>query len=164
MKRLLVLCLGNEIMSDDGVGIVIARELERIVAPAEFLHIEATCEMGLALLDYMIGYHTCLVIDAINTEADPPGTLYQFAEDDLSCLRGAAPHFLGLREVLSLGRLLGLEMPETVKVLAIAIRDSCRVSNEMSVEVQNAVSPAVSMIVGMIDELSGTFLFMKERD
>jgi hydrogenase maturation protease len=164
MKRTLVLGLGNEILSDDGVGIAIAQELERRLETTDLLRIRATCEMGIALMDYIIGTDICLIVDAVKTCKASPGTIFELEEKDLSCISGAAPHFIGVREVLSMGRILGFSMPEKVRIFAIEAKDPYTIGTTISEEVQQAIPLTVSMLIDVLKSESDAALLFKEVD
>lgn len=154
MEKTLVLGLGNDILCDDAVGIFVAEELKRIVPSSGGLDIQATCEMGMALLDYFEGYSSCILIDSVFTGMAPPGALSEFSEGDLCAIHGAAPHFLGVREVLALGRVLGLEMPHRVKIYAIEVRDPYTVGTDLSEEVRDAIPSIIARIREEIERLT----------
>lgn len=135
MKNLLVLGLGNDILCDDTVGLSIIYELKKVLPHSENVTIEACCEMGLALLDYFEGYSSCILVDSVVTGKVPPGHLHELTEKDISFIHTGSPHFLGIREVISLGNLLGYIMPDKIKVFAIEVKDPYTVGTEISSEV-----------------------------
>ena len=50
-NKVLLLGLGNDILSDDGVGLHIVREIRNRLNGREDIDVIDTCEMGLSLLD-----------------------------------------------------------------------------------------------------------------
>jgi len=75
--KALVLGLGNELLADDGVGLLAVRKLkEEYTGQAEI--VECTLS-GLALLEYFIGFEKAIVVDAIQTGRFPAGTIRQLA-------------------------------------------------------------------------------------
>ncbi len=163
MKKILVLGLGNDIMSDDGVGIAVVQELERSILPLESVMMRVTSEMGLSLLDYLEGTDVCFIVDAIYTQKAPPGTLYELEERDLSCINGAAPHFLGIREVLSLGRVLGFDMPSKVTMHAIEVSDPFTVGTKLSDDVARAIPLTISRLLDALRGELGSALLLAEK-
>jgi hydrogenase maturation protease len=137
-KRVLVVGLGNDLLADDAVGVLAARELEtRLAGRADVV---ATALHGVALLDVFLGYERAIVMDAIQTGQHAPGTVLEI---DTSTLRPAAspsPHYVGLPEMLALAEQLGLEFPKTIRVFAVEVIDTCTIGGEMSPKVERAIT------------------------
>jgi hydrogenase maturation protease len=142
----LVLGLGNDLLGDDAVGLHVARAVRARLACAADCAVRETMEMGLALLDEIVGCEHLLLVDAIETDAAPPGYIHEFDADSLASRRISAPHFVGITETLALGRTLGLEMPCKVQVFAIEIKDAFTLGVTLSNEVQRAVDTAADLI------------------
>ncbi len=71
--RILVLCLGNPLMGDDGVGTVVAERLSSIKLPEGVKVVEGGTG-GLRLIDEMCGFDKVVVVDAVKT-GGPPGRI-----------------------------------------------------------------------------------------
>jgi hydrogenase maturation protease len=141
--RILILGLGNDILTDDAVGLVAARRLGVLLADEPGIEVRETMEMGLALLDYMTGYDAVLLLDAIRTGRHEPGTVMELDPEGLHALRGPMPHFLGVGETLALGRELGLPMPDSVKILAMEVEDPFTLGTELTTAVREALPEMV---------------------
>ncbi|MDY6959769.1 MAG: hydrogenase maturation protease, partial [Halobacteriota archaeon] len=78
--RTLVFGIGNPILSDDGVGIYVAREIKKRLSSdiSQFkdVDVEEGSVGGLKLLDTILGYERVILIDAIMTESGSPGDIY----------------------------------------------------------------------------------------
>jgi len=107
-KPVLVLGLGNDILSDDAVGLNVAREIRRHLSDSDGIEVQETSEMGLALLDHIVGFADLILVDAVQTRQAPPGFLHEFDGGQLKILSIVSPHFLGVGEIVALGRQLGL--------------------------------------------------------
>ncbi|MCP5516938.1 MAG: hydrogenase maturation protease [Verrucomicrobiales bacterium] len=164
-SRTLVLGLGNDILSDDAVGLLVARELQgRLpVADAARCDVVEVCEMGLALLDVIVGYRDLIIVDSIQTGRAAPGTLHEFQGEQIETRRVASPHFLGVGETLALGRLLGLAMPETVRILAIEVADPFTLGTKLTPAVAAATRTAVSRLKSWLLPRRGPFRAAHER-
>ena len=147
MKTTLVLGLGNDLLCDDGVGLRVATELAiRFRSDAGIRVIQST-ESGLALLDLVTGYHRLIVIDAVITGQAPPGSIHQFEIQELPIASSLPPHFLGLAEVLALGRSLHLPMPADVVIFGIEAEDIFSVRTELTSAVQASLPRIISRVV-----------------
>jgi hydrogenase maturation protease len=153
-KRVLVLGLGNDILTDDVVGIQVAREVRARLAGVESVEVRETTEMGLALLDFVVGYHALVLVDSIQTGKAPPGFIHELDESSLNLLPGPTPHFLGVGETLALGRGLGMPMPERVKVLAVEVQDPFTIGTQMTPPLQGAMETIVERVAAQARELA----------
>jgi hydrogenase maturation protease len=150
LGRTLVLGLGNDILTDDAVGLLVIRQLQAQLAGQPNLDIQETTEMGLALLDFFTGHSRVILVDSIQTGQAPPGSVHELDAASLKQLSGRTPHFLGVGETLSLGRELGLPMPETVTILAIEVADPFTLSSQMTPPLQAALPRIVERIKAVL--------------
>lgn len=120
-----VLGIGNPIMGDDGIGIVL---LEKLMAaglerPGRLVEFIDGGTIGMSLLPIVEDAGSLLVLDAV-AAADPPGTLVHLTGDQLPRLLLAklSPHQVGLLDVLACARLSGME-PERIAVVGLTPGD-----------------------------------------
>jgi hydrogenase maturation protease len=145
--RILVLGLGNDILTDDAVGLVVAQAVRERLADDEGIDAKWTTEMGLSLLDEITGYAGLILVDAVQTGKLPPGQYREVEVGDLSLLPSATPHFLGIGETLALGRLLNLPMPECVRIFAIEVEDMRTLGTQLSATVRAAFPDVVEAVL-----------------
>ena len=143
---LLVLGLGNDILTDDAVGLHVVHELQRELAGHPAIDFRETTEMGLALLDFITGYRTVAIMDSIQTGNAAPGFLHELDATALTQLTGRTPHFVGVSETLALGKQLGLTMPEQVRVFAIEVEDPFTLGTALTPALQAALPGIVARI------------------
>ena len=170
-----VLCLGNELISDDGLGIVAARSLLRRLAlagtPAPpgpsldpavtvrafelprvgLVEVVETALTGMYLLEAVVGTSRLIVVDTVVTGATEPGTVLELKESDLDGPRGGSPHYIGLLETLDLARVLGLDVPADVAIVAVEAGDYKTVGGEMTAPVGAAVPVVVERVMALIE-------------
>ena len=130
--KLLLLGLGNDLLTDDGVGLRVVAALQAAFEDRKDIAFTASSEMGLALLDLVAGFESLIIVDSVQTKTAPPGTVHELDGEDL--VQGAllSPHFLGIGEILALGRELGLVVPRLVKVFAIETEDPFTVGADLT--------------------------------
>ena len=145
-RPLLALGLGNDILTDDAVGLLVVRELRARLAAQPAIDFRETTEMGLALLDFITGYRAVVIVDSIQTGKAPPGFLHELDAAALQKLTGQTPHFVGVSETLALGRKLGLAMPEQVKIFAIEVEDAFTLGTALTPALQSALPGIVQRI------------------
>jgi hydrogenase maturation protease len=153
-NKILVLGLGNDILTDDAVGLHVVREVRHRVASLENVDVHETMEMGLALLDFIVGYRALVLVDSIQTHKAPPGFIHEIDDADLKLLPGSTAHFLGVGETLVLGRQLGMPMPERVKVFAIEVEDPFTLGTQMTPTLQKALGAVVERVTAAVRELA----------
>jgi hydrogenase maturation protease len=112
--RTLILALGNPIRSDDGVGIVALRCLEKDPRVPSAVDLLEGGTKGLELVTYIAGMSRLLVLDAVDVGA-VAGTIACIRGMELCSLPGNGNvHALALADILNALRLLGQEPQETV--------------------------------------------------
>jgi hydrogenase maturation protease len=153
----LVLGLGNDILSDDAVGLHVAATVRAHLADEPDIEVRATTEMGLALLDEIAGRECVVLVDAVQTGQRPPGYVHELGPEDLSKVLTTSPHFLGVGETLALGRLLGLPMPAQVRIFAIEVADPFTLGLSMTPAVIQAVAATVERVTAQARQFSAIF-------
>ncbi|MFC1932786.1 hydrogenase maturation protease [Chloroflexota bacterium] len=150
--KTLVLGLGNPILTDDGVGPQVAKELEGRLDQREVTVMETSLG-GLSLLDLLTGYDKAIIIDAIQTVGGKVGQIYRLEPEAFNATRHAAsPHDVNFATALELGNKLGLALPRQIDILAIEVADVTTFSDECTPDVECAI-PICAEIV--IQELNG---------
>lgn len=133
----LVMGLGNDMLSDDGVGMLAARALvDELAGQADVIE---TSLHGLALLDLFLGYRRAVLIDAVCTGANPPGTITEIDPATLSPVITPSPHYTGLPEMLVLADALQLDFPQEFKIFAMEVADPHTVGFGLTPAVQAAL-------------------------
>lgn len=146
--RSIVIGVGNPLLGDDGVGIRVARELSRRFDNHHGVAVTELYAGGLRLMEAMVGFDRALVVDAMVTGACPPGTVRCFAPEELGATRNLrCAHDTSLPAALAMGRMLGLSLPEEIRVWGVEAA-CCE-------EFGEALTPSVARAVpGLIEELA----------
>ena len=144
-----MLGLGNDILTDDAVGLLVARAVAERVGEEREIAVRETIEMGLALLDEIADFDALILVDSVQTGRAPPGHIHECDIADLPQVTATSPHFVGVGETLALGRRLGLAMPRRVRVIAIEVADPFTLGTQPTTVVQEAVGLAVERVVAL---------------
>ena len=152
-SRLLLLGRGNDILTDDAVGLHVVQALRHELGAHPGIDIYETTEMGLALLDFITGYRTVVIVDSIQTGKVAPGCLHELDAAGLNQLTGRTPHFVGVGETLALGRHLGLAMPEQVRIFAIEVEDPFTLGTVLTPALQAALPGIVQRLSAVLPTL-----------
>ena len=135
-----VLCLGNDILADDALGIRVAEVLRREL-PAD-VDVVDSMESGLYLIDHLLGVSRLIVVDTIRTGCSDAGTIHRFQEGELRAAGGGSPHYIGIFEAAELARCLGISKLEKLQIVAVEASDCATVGYQMNPRVKAAI-PAV---------------------
>ena len=115
--RVLVLGIGNLVMSDDGVGVKVVQQLQREYCFSENVEIMDGGTLGLDLLPKLEGIDHLIVVDAVET-GRKPGTCVRLTGEELPIAleTKVSPHQMGLKDLLSVAQLLGHSPGEMVLI------------------------------------------------
>ena len=142
--RILILCIGNILLLDEGVGPRVAQELsEHHALPDGVTVLDRGC-MGLSLLADLKGADKVLVVDAVDNTGLAPGTVVTFKPEDIApyqAFHGA--HDTRLVDVLQALELLGYQ-PE-VDCLGVQVENMS--PENFCIGLTPAVEAAVPVLV-----------------
>ena len=139
----IIIGLGNPILTDDAVGLAVARLLHERLGGANVDFREASVG-GIELVELLAGYKKAIIVDAIKTQGGRVGDCYLLdLEGSKPSRRTGMTHEVGLLEGLEFGRRVGMEMPSCLRVYAVEVADPFTFGTEMTADVQAAV-PAVA--------------------
>ena len=131
-REILIVAVGNDLLGDDAVGVVAGLALK-----AEGLPVEISVRSGLALLDHIEGVRKVLLIDS-QTTGGAPGEIEEFVLTP-SVVRSPSPHYLGYGEALAVGRAVGLDLPDEIRVLAVERTGATNIGAGLSDSVRAAL-------------------------
>ncbi len=147
MKPILVLCLGNEVLSDDSFGYHVYNRLRESPCFGFSADIEYSSIAGLTLIDLLRERRYVLIVDARATGAQP-GQLHFFEASLLTPSRHLVnSHQISLPSAIRLGVQFGMTMPEKIDVLAVEAQDVETLSERMTTPVAGAVAEACERVV-----------------
>lgn len=128
-SRILIHGIGNEILSDDGIGPKLVKRLKHDL-PEKGIDFETAFLGGLEVLEYIQGYQAVIFIDAIRTKDGIPGTVYQLSPEDFNTtIHLSSVHDVSFLTAVDLGEKLELEMPRFIYIIAVEIVED-RIFNE----------------------------------
>ena len=133
---ILVLGLGNLLMSDDSIGVRAVQRLQHDYQVPEGVTILDGGTLGLDLLPYIEQADELLIIDALEMRA-APGTLFRLEGEEVprAFASKLSVHQMGLQDLLAVAELQGYA-PQKLVVHGIQAG---------SIEMKLELSPAVSM-------------------
>ena len=133
----LLIALGNEYRSDDGVGLAVMTKL-RSLHPDLFTYVHHTGDPA-ALVELWSDRDTT-VVDAVQSRHHEPGELVvldPLQKDGLPTQKQTSSHALSLAEALELGQVLG-RLPKSLRVIGV-VSQSFDPGNHLSAAVKESI-------------------------
>jgi len=151
-----ILCLGNELVRDDGVGIRIGQILSALPLP-EDVRVELAPQLGFDLLDVVAGAERIVLVDAMST-GRVPGTCVTL--DGRAIERygagASASHTIGIAELMELAhRLAPTRPPATLHFVGVEGIQFAEYGTELSPQVAAAIPLAVEAVLRVIGANDG---------
>jgi hydrogenase maturation protease len=145
---LLILGLGNDLLGDDGIGLLAADVLES----RDTLGVKVVKSplSGLYLVELAEGFDDLVIIDSI--VGDTPGKVVQLKLSELGPRIVPSAHYLGLPEALELAKRSGLRMPNRVAIVAMQIGDSQIVGSDVSDHVREGLPTLVEEVLKLVQQ------------
>jgi hydrogenase maturation protease len=154
MKKTLVLGLGNPILTDDGIGILVVRALSAQPLPPGVDTAEASLG-GLRILEIITGYERLILVDAIQTADGRPGEVSTPDHDKLhASLHSGSTHDLSFSGALKLGRELKMDIPgdSEIVIVAVEVEDVRSLGETPTPAVEAAIPGAVEKVLTLLRE------------
>lgn len=142
--KVLVLGIGNTLLSDDGVGIRAAKEIKKRIADVDIAEINTG---GISVLDHIRGYDKVVIIDSVMSEDIPPGTIREFAITEIEKSYPFLSHGINLPIAIEFGRQCGEDIPADIKIYGIGTCDTTTFKESCTREVEEAIPEAVEYII-----------------
>lgn len=156
MNKILVLGLGNEILSDDGVAPRLIKDLSELF-PGDDIDFSTQCCGGLDILERIEGYCRVIFIDAIKSPEGNPGDISVFKPDDFKETSNLSNfHDINFITALYLGETLGINLPRDIYILAVKIVEDMEFSSDLTPELKKIypeiLSKAESILKPLIEK------------
>jgi hydrogenase maturation protease len=149
-----IIGVGNPLLTDDSVGLqVVGRLAERLKDCPDITTLRWHAG-GLSLMEAMSGHEKAIIIDAILTQYGNPGTIYSLTPSDLRQSKNVhSTHDANLAVALELGRMLGLPLPDQVKIWAVEAQDVETFGEALTEQVERAVPSVVGQVLGELRKM-----------
>ncbi|MFH1146611.1 MAG: HyaD/HybD family hydrogenase maturation endopeptidase [Pseudomonadota bacterium] len=150
-RKVLVLGVGNLLLSDEGVGVHIADELMKMELPPDVSVVEGGTD-GFRLMNVIVGFDRLIIVDAVRGGAEP-GSIYRFDLEDIqvdSSLYKTSVHQVGILEVIRLSRLVAGKTPRTT-IIGVEPK-SLDMGMELSPEIHAKVPRVIELVLEEIQK------------
>lgn len=143
-QKIVILGVGNLLLSDEGVGVHVASEFMKIELPPEVSVVEGGTD-GFRLLNVITEADRLIVVDAVRGGADP-GSIYRFNIEDVSNCPASfktSVHQIGILEVINLSDLIG-KKPHTT-IIGVEPK-SLEMGMELTPEIKSKMPKIIELI------------------
>ena len=157
---LLIIGLGNPLLSDDGVGWHVTEDLRTLLTGEAQNNLKSSVEIdalaggGLSLMERLVGYDRAILIDAMQSDY-LVGTVSVFPleqlENPFSGHLGST-HETNLQTALEIGRQLNAHLPRpgAITIVAVEAQTVYDFSEQLSPPVAAAVPAAVQAVLTLL--------------
>jgi hydrogenase maturation protease len=151
VPAVLVLGIGNLVMSDDGVGVLVAQRLQREYRFPDNVEVMDGGTLGLDLLPKLENITHLILIDAVET-GQKPGSCIRLRGEELPIAleTKVSPHQMGLKDLLAVSELMG-HTPREMVLIGIqpgSIEMEIGLTKEVESELDRLVAAVLSELEG----------------
>ena len=144
--KTIILGIGNSILSDDGVGIHVVREVKKRIKNIN-ITVDEAMTGGMNLLDLIIGYDKAIIIDAVKSKDDEHGFVRRIPISNFNTMHSCNPHDVSLIEAIEMAKKLGEKrIPKQIIIIGIMMKElPCEFGEILSDEIQATVPKAIEL-------------------
>ena len=159
MKEVLILGLGNEYLSDDGIGAKIVRDLQPLIQNPKS-DFKSLITGSLDMLEIIKDYKHLIIIDSIKTQSGIPGSIYliQPEKEEFMTTHLSDFHDVRFPDTIRLAKELGISVPEKILIIGIEIIEDRIFMSGLSPELNLKYN---NILLNIIAIFEGQFHFQK---
>lgn len=144
--KTLILGIGNTVMEDDGVGVVVVQKLQKDYHFPEQVELLDGGTLGLDLLPKLESINRLIIVDAITIEQEPGSWVRLTGEElPIALETKLSPHQMGIKDLLAVSCLMGHKPAEMI-MYGIQPK-SIEMETELTPDVAAAVEPVIKAIL-----------------
>jgi len=154
-KKTLVLGMGNDILTDDGIGPRLIRDLVQMIDNHN-VQFDTACCGGLEIMEYIKGYEKVVFIDAIRNQNGKPGDVYYFVPSDFrETSHLSSLHDINFLTALELGNFLNLSLPVDLHIIAVEIIEDMEFSEEFTPALKEKYPEILKDVFALVSRIIG---------
>lgn len=157
-KRILILGVGNLLLSDEGVGVHVAQKMMEMDLPPEVQIVEGGTD-GFGLMHVLLEADRVILVDAVKG-GGPPGSIYRFEVADcppFPDIFKTSVHQISILEVINLSGLIGSTPPTTI----IGVEPECL---EMGMDLSPEIEAKIPKVIQLVkEEVAGTLAHLSKE-
>ncbi|MDD2541694.1 MAG: HyaD/HybD family hydrogenase maturation endopeptidase [Desulfuromonadaceae bacterium] len=147
----LVLGIGNLVMSDDAVGVLVAQRLQRDYRFADNVEIMDGGTLGLDLLPKLENITHLIIIDAVETGKEAGTCVRLYGQElPIALQTKISPHQMGLKDLLAVSELTG-HLPKEMVLIGVQ-PGSIEMEIGLTADVEAQFNVLVSGVLAELDQ------------
>jgi hydrogenase maturation protease len=148
----LILALGSDIVMDDAVSIILAKDLKHLFPDFK---LEILPVGGIGLIESISGFNLVVIIDTLISADADPGEIILFSDlQSVRTLHLQNPHDVDFYTSIRLAEMTGYRIPEKIVVLGIRIKQQLLASLAPSPWIREKYSQMIEQILTIIRQVS----------
>jgi hydrogenase maturation protease len=156
--KIIVIGLGNPVLTDDAVGIRISELLETELPEIPFpenteVSVTRNESGGWDILDLVIGFDVMILIDALIDKSLKPGELRWCPEKVFTSIRLSGVHSMDVFSAIEYGKSLNGKVPEKIVVLGVGVEDVHTFSETCTPAVEAAIEKGKNEVIEKIQSI-----------
>ena len=149
--KTLILGMGNTLLNDDAIGIIIVRCLWSYLRNYGNIEFKESSWGGFKIIDLIKGYDYLMVIDAIKTGSAQPGHIHKLKSTDLlPTLRLNSYHDINFITAIKLAEALNEKMPEDIDIFAVEVENNYIIVEDLTENVRNSIDKCCKLIINIL--------------
>lgn len=148
-QRIALICVGNKLMLDEGIGPAVYEELMRVYDFPESVALFDVGCMSLDMISLVEEYDLIITVDAVDGTEDPPGTVFRFKPEDMARRMGAMQslHDLKLVDLFDAASLLGHTTEGLCLGMQVANMNPAELTMGLTPEVYEALPQLIDTVL-----------------
>ena len=152
-KRTLILGVGNDILTDDGIGSRLVTDLVKLINIPD-VHFNTACCGGLEIVEYIKDFNRVIILDAIRTQGGSPGAVYYFIPSDFrETSHLSNMHDVSFLTALELYDTLNLRLPDEIHIIAVEIAEDMKFSEEFTLQLEERYPEILEKVLDIIKQI-----------
>jgi len=148
----LILALGSDIVMDDAVSIILAKDLKQLFPDFK---LEILPVGGIGLIESISGFDLVVIIDTLISADANPGEIILFSDlQSVRTLHLQNPHDVDFYSSIRLAEVTGYWIPEKIVVLGVRIKQQLLASLVPSPWIREKYSQMIEQISTIIRQVS----------
>jgi hydrogenase maturation protease len=150
-NKILVLGLGNILLNDEGIGVRVVEEMEKLNLPDNVDLLDGGTG-GFVLLSLFHEYNTMIIIDAALTD-DKPGSIKVLEPKYSSDFpKSMSTHELGMKDMIESAMLL--EKVPKIFLVAVSISPQQDMDMKVTSKFEKQVPKIIETVLGILQEIN----------
>jgi hydrogenase maturation protease len=152
-KNILVIGIGNDILTDDGIGPKLCDFLKDHFKNSA-IDFEKLNVGGLEILEFIQGYKKVIFIDAIKTRQGNIGDVYVFTPKDFKETANLSNlHDTSFLTALELGKSMEFNIPDQIYIIAVEIKEDMVFSEYFTEELESNLPEILERVADVMNDL-----------